>query len=754
MFSTEFAYTLEAAYREAANRKHAYFCIEHILFALLFDEAVCEVIENSGGDAETLKADLEEFFDTLVEKVKDDPGEKELSVEEITPIQTPAVQSVLQRAIIQMQVAGKDSVSGGEVLIQIFDEAESHGAYFLKKQGIEKVDIMNFVSQVSTKLPLIDNEDKQLVKSKSKNKNTKTKDSSLLEKFTENLTEQAKAEKLDPVIERDKEISRLIKILCRRQKNNPILIGEPGVGKTALASALAQKIISDEVPEILKNAEVYSLQVGSLIAGTKFRGEFENRLNGIVKELIRKENAILFIDEIHTIVGAGSTGSGSLDAANILKPALAEGKLRCVGSTTYEEYKKSIGKDRALTRRFSKLEIDEPTIEQTFNILKKLKSYYEDHHNVAYTDSALNAAAKLSSKYINDRFLPDKAIDVIDEAGAANSLLAKSKRKTKITEKEIREVVESISKVPVKDVNKDELVGLKNLEITLKSRVFSQDEALEAITKAIKRSRANLKEDTKPVGSFLFAGPTGVGKTELAKVLAETLAVPFHRFDMSEYMEKHTVSRLVGSPPGYVGYEEGGILTDLVRKKPYAVLLLDEIEKAHPDIFNILLQVMDTATLTDSHGKKADFRNVILIMTSNAGSEGSNSMGFGNAKSHSKRDDAIKKLFRPEFRNRLDEIIYFNPLGQDTIKQIVDKFILELDLQLLPKKVKLKLTEEARVYLAENGFNEELGARPMSRLIQKEIKDRLADEILFGKLKKGGNVLIDCKDSQIKFLFD
>ena len=750
MFSTEFAFTLEAAYREASNRKHNYFCVEHILFALLFDDSIVDLFNYFEVDVDLLKSDLENFFDNLVEKVSEKLDDNQEKDYEVSPVQTPSVQQLLQRAIVQMQLAGKNLVTGTEVLIQMFEEKESHAKYFLEKQGLTKLEVIKYVSLEQEQLPLFDNKNKQLIKSDLKKDNQKK---TPLNSFTENITEKASQKLLDPVVEREAEVDRMIKILARRQKNNPILIGEPGVGKTAMANALAQKIVSKQVPKSLEDAEVFSLEVGSLIAGTKYRGEFENRFKAIINDLHKRKNPILFIDEIHTIVGAGSTGTGSLDAANLLKPILSDGKIRCIGSTTFDEYKKHFEKDRALSRRFSKLEILEPSVDQSIKILNKLKSYYEEHHKVSFTPNAIKAAVELSAKYITDRFLPDKAIDVIDEAGASNSLLSANLRKEKITDREIKSVVEVITKVPIKDVSKDEGANLKNLELSLKTRVFGQDEAVLAVTRAIKRSRANLKDDKKPVGSFLLAGPTGVGKTELAKVLAETLGIHFHRFDMSEYMEKHSVSRLVGAPPGYVGYEEGGILTDLVRKEPYAVLLLDEIEKAHPDIFNILLQVMDTAVLTDSHGKKTDFRNVILMMTSNAGSDVSKAIGFGKSQKDAKRDEAIKKLFRPEFRNRLDEIIYFNSLPKIIIKQIADKFILELEVLLKDKRVKIILDDSAREYLADNGFSDELGARPMARLIQKEIKDKLADEILFGKLKKGGVVEIICKNNSLEFKF-
>ena len=741
MFSTEFTYTLESAYREATNKRHAYFCVEHILYSLLHDPEIQNIIVELGGDFSELKDTIEDYFDKDLEKIPDSSEIEKAEDLLQPPVQTLAVQNVLQRAIIQMQAAGKNIVTGKEVLIQIFDEEESYAAYYLKKQGLNKLEIIQYIS--SENLPLLDNDDKQLIKTGTQKSDKKTK---LLEKYTENLTLLARKKLLDPVIGRENELSRIIKILCRRQKNNPILIGEPGVGKTAMGNALAIKVIEDDVPEQLQNASIYSLEIGTLIAGTKYRGEFESRLKGIIKELTKLENSILFIDEIHTIIGAGATGSGSLDASNLLKPALSSGKIRCIGSTTFDEYKKSIEKDRAFSRRFSKVDIKEPNIEQTIKILEGLKNYYESHHDVVFTNKALEVATKLSAKYITDRFLPDKAIDILDEAGAANSLLTKEKRKKKIGEKEVENVISGITGVPVHSVVNKENDNLKSLAVKLQKKVFGQDEAVLSVSRAIKRSRARLQDERKPVGSFLFAGPTGVGKTELSRALAEVLGVPFHRFDMSEYMEKHAVARLVGAPPGYVGYEEGGLLTDLVRKEPYSVILLDEVEKAHFDIYNILLQVMDDASLTDSRGRKTDFQNAIIIMTTNAGSGASNAMGFGVSGSHSKRDQAIKRLFKPEFRNRLDDIIYFSALPQEVVLKVVDKFISKLQEQLKEKNIVLDITDSASQYLAKEGFNEELGARPMRRLIQKEIKDQLADEILFGKLSKGGKARIDFKD--------
>ena len=740
MFSPEFAYTLEAAYKEATQRGHDYFCLEHLLYAMISDPEVATAIKACGGNPEQLKEDLEKFFSTLLES-ESEKGQKS------EPIQTPAVQRVLQRAIMHMHSAGKDVVTGKEVLVQVFEEKDAHAVYFLSKQSISKFDLLDYISHGVSKYAPVVTETKKSSKENLSNE-------SLLETFALDLTEEARQGKLDPVIGREKELERILKVLCRRHKNNPLLLGDPGTGKTAMANALAQKLITNEVPESLQEASLYSINMGNLLAGTKFRGEFEQRLKQLVDELSKEKNSIIFIDEIHTIVGAGATGTGSMDAANILKPALAFGHIKCVGSSTHEEYKKNFEKDRALNRRFSVINIEEPSREVTLSILNGLKGKFEDHHNIRYSKQALKAAVDLSIRHINDRFLPDKAIDVLDEAGAANNLLPKNKRKKTIGEKEIEKVVSSIARVPVKSVSKNDIEALKDLEKNLKEKVFGQDLAVSAVAKAIKRNRAGLKTLEKPVGCFLFAGPTGVGKTELAKSLASVLSVPFHRFDMSEYMEKHAVARLIGAPPGYVGYEEGGLLIDLVRKHPYAVLLLDEIEKAHQDVFNILLQVMDDAHLTDTHGRQADFRNIIIIMTTNAGSEQSASMGFGKKGLQTDNSAAIKKIFKPEFRNRLDEIVQFNALPHEVVLKVVEKFISELSEQLKESKVDLIVTKEAKEYLAKKGFDSLMGARPMQRVIQKEIKDPLSDKILFAELKKGGKVKIELIDNMLSVLYE
>jgi ATP-dependent Clp protease ATP-binding subunit ClpA len=759
MFSTGLSYTLEAAVREAEQRKNAYFCLEHLLYALLFDMDIKELLVNCGADLDNLRKSLETFFDNDVEKVSGASVASE-TMTEVEPIQTPAVQRVLQQAIIHTHAAGKNLITSKDVLVSLFSEEESWAVYYLLDEGITKLDVTEYISHGVSKIQDEIEDDESDDDGTESDEYYQSADSDdfatesgskkkMLKRYCEELTSLARAGELDAVVGRDAEILRAIKILCRRQKNNPLFLGDPGVGKTAIAHGIALRIVNGEVPEQLENATLYSLDIGSLLAGTKYRGEFEERLKAVVKEISAIPKSIIFIDEIHTIVGAGSTGSGTMDAANLLKPALSSGKLRCIGSTTYEDYKKSFEKDRALSRRFSTIELVEPSIDETVEILEGNKKRFEEHHKVKYTGTAIRAAAELSAKYITDRRLPDKAIDVIDEAGAANSMLSGGKRKKSISAHDIEVIVSTIAKVPVTSVSGSDEEQLKHLEENLKLVVFGQDGAVTSVARAIKRKRANIGMEDKPVGCFLFAGPTGVGKTELAKQLANLLGVPFHRFDMSEYMEKHTVAKFIGSPPGYVGYDEGGQLTDLVRKQPYAVLLLDEIEKAHTDIFNILLQVMDTATLTDSQGKKADFRNIILIMTTNAGSDAARSLGFGRGESGGNRDTAIKNLFRPEFRNRLDETVNFGPLPQSVMEQIVEKNIKQLESQLKNKKITFSLSKNARAWLATNGFSADLGARPMARLIQKEIKDPLTDEILFGKLKAGGEVKIDLKDGKI-----
>jgi ATP-dependent Clp protease ATP-binding subunit ClpA len=742
LISSELHYLIEAAHKEALNRRHIYFCVEHLLYAVIHDTDCIKVISNVGGSIEKLKNDIEKFFDNEIEK--DTTANSKFEI-----YQTDSCVRVIQDALRQVHSSGKKEAKPIDILIAIFGEEESHASFFLLSQGVTKLDILNYISHGISKI----DDDNLVYSSDESNEDSKdsSKQKSPLEKYTENLTNLAKLGSLDPLIGREPEVNRAIRVLARRQKNNPLFIGDPGVGKTSIVNGIALKIVTGEVPEVLKDAQIYSLHVGALVAGTKFRGEFEERLRAIVKQL--GKDSILFIDEIHQVVGAGATGSGSMDAANLLKPALQSG-LRCIGSTTYEDYKKSFEKDRALSRRFSVIDVKEPSIPDTIDIIKGLLPHYEKFHSVKYTLGAIKSAATLSAKYINGRLLPDKAIDVIDEAGATNSILPVNKRKETISEKDIEQVVSLMAKVPIQSVSRDDALVLKNLESRLKKIVFGQDSAITSIVKAVKRSRATLTDERKPIGCFLFAGPTGVGKTELSKALASELGISFNRFDMSEYMEKHTVARLVGAPPGYVGYEEGGQLTDLIRKNPYCVLLLDEIEKAHPDIYNILLQVMDDARLTDSQGKESDFRNVILIMTTNAGSEKSSAVGFGSAVQNASRDEAIKRLFKPEFRNRLDEVIFFNPLPRETLRSIVEKFIEELNTQLSTKKVKLDIDESAINYLSEKGFDPVLGARPMKRLIQREIKDAITDELLFGKLIKGGTVKVTYPGEALKFEYN
>lgn len=741
MISRELEMAFSAAVREAKARRHEFFTLEHILYALLHDTTGSEILFHCGADIDRLKQQLEEFFEKRLEKLPEDV--------ERDPIQTLAVQRVLQRAILHVQGAEKQQVDAGDILAAMFHEENSHAVYFLKLQGVNRLDVLEYISHRVSKVGDYPHETPAQPGSGLAPRPQKApKKASALEKFTVNLVEKAAQGLIDPLIGRDSEILRTLQVLGRRTKNNPIFVGDPGVGKTAIAEGLALKIHQGEVPEGFQDVEIFALDMGALLAGTKFRGDFEARLKAVINELKEKPGAILFIDEIHTVVGAGATSGGSMDASNILKPVLASGGLRCIGSTTYEEYKNHFEKDRALSRRFQKIEISEPTVEETVQILRGLRSYYEKHHGVKYTAAALKAAAELSARHINDRYLPDKAIDVIDEAGASLRLKDHSRVRRVVHPKDIEEVVARMAKIPARTVSSSDQVRLKNLEDELRRKVFGQDQAIRALATAIKRSRAGLRAPDRPIGSFLLIGPTGVGKTEVAKQLAATLGVHFLRFDMSEYMEKHAVARLIGAPPGYIGFDQGGLLTDAIRKHPYCVLLMDEIEKAHPDLFSILLQVMDYATLTDNNGKKADFRNVILLMTSNAGARemSSPSIGFGKEKGTDERTakgmKAVEKLFSPEFRNRLDGIIAFSGLDLSIMERVVDKFIDELQWQLAEKKITLELGEAARAWLAEKGYDPAFGARPLARVIQTEIKDPLAEEILFGRLKNGGHVRI------------
>ncbi len=744
MITKELQATLNRAVDLAIGHRHEYLTLEHLLYSIIDDPIGKEVIRNCGGDLTALRLDLERFFGENLEQAP--------AGEERMPEQTAAFQRVLQHAVLQAQGSGQDQIDAGNILAALFAERHSNARFFLERQGVTRLDVLNYISHGISKIsPDTDpapggfedeEEDTAPVRDP-------------LAAFTVNLVKRAAEGGIDPLIGRMSEVERTIQVLCRRRKNNPIYVGDPGVGKTAIAEGLALKIHRNEVPDVLRDAEIYALDMGALLAGTKYRGEFEQRLKAVISALLKKKNVILFIDEIHTIVGAGAVSGGSMDASNILKPVLASGQLRCIGSTTYPEYKSSFERDRALARRFQKIEISETSVEDTIKILEGLKRYYEEHHGVRYTAPALRAASELAAKHINDRFLPDKAIDVVDEAGAAVKLLPKNSRPKTIRPKEIEIVVARMAKIPPKTVSVSDKERLQNLDTELRSVIFGQEHAITQMVRAIKLSRSGLGHPLKPIGSFLFSGPTGVGKTELAKQLAFALGVEFLRFDMSEYMEKHTVSRLIGAPPGYVGFDQGGLLTDAIHRTPYAVLVLDEIEKAHPDIYNILLQVMDHATLTDNNGKKADFRNVILIMTTNAGARdvSAEGIGFSKGASGSKGKGVIERTFSPEFRNRLDGWIAFNALDEAAVKMVVDKFIGEVQAQISEKKVLIEMSDRARAWLAEHGYDRLMGARPMARLIQSKIKEPLAEEILFGKLQAGGKVIIDEKDGELDLKF-
>ena len=743
MISKELEGTLKTALKEAQGRRHEYLCLEHLLYALLQDKDASRAIINCGGDIERLRKSLEEFFNGELETLPAGFDQE--------PQQTLSFHRVLQRAVIHAQSAERKEINGGNLLIAMFRESDSYAVYLLEEQGITRFDVVNYVSHGISKIST--GEDWPQSEQEHDDEEKPAQRVKPLQAFTVNLVNKAGQGSIDPLIGRDDEIERTIHVLCRRRKNNPIYVGDPGVGKTALAEGLALKIHRGEVPDALKDAVIYALDMGALLAGTKFRGDFEARLKGVLAGLSKQPNSILFIDEIHTVVGAGATSGGSMDASNILKPALASGELKCIGSTTYHDYKSYFERDRALARRFQKIEISEPSVDEAYKILQGLKPHYEKHHGVHYSTTALHAAVELSAKHINDRRLPDKAIDVIDEVGAAVKILPPEKRKKIIGPKDIEKIVAKIAKIPPRSVSTSDREQLQNLERDLKLTVFGQDVAVEMLASTIKLSRSGLGHPEKPIGCFLFSGPTGVGKTEMAKQLAHTMGIEFIRFDMSEYMEKHTVSRLIGAPPGYVGFDQGGLLTDAINKSPYAVLLLDEIEKAHPDLFNILLQVMDHATLTDNNGRKADFRNVILIMTTNAGAREMSGapLGFGAQSNVGKGKEAIEKMFSPEFRNRLDAMITFNSLSMEVIEKVVDKFIMELDQQLNEKKVFLHLTAKARRWFAERGYDPTFGARPMARLIQNEIKRVLADDILFGKLQNGGKVTVDENEGKLTF---
>ncbi len=741
MLNKELEHLLNDAFVVAKEKQHEFITVEHLLLMLTNDEVALSVLNACGVDIESLKTELNVFINQNTPLLV---GEEDRDTQP-----TLGFQRVLQRAFFNVQSSGKGEVTGDNLLVAIFSERDSHAVYLLNKQDIHRLDIVNYISHGISRLDDSVTSDQTQAEGSAQTAEAVTENA--LETFSVNLNQQAKDGKIDPLIGRDFEVERTIQTLCRRRKNNPLLVGEAGVGKTAIAEGLALKIIEDKVPDVLKGSVIYSLDLGSLVAGTKYRGDFEKRLKAVINQLKEEPNAILFIDEIHTIIGAGSASGGVMDASNLIKPVLASGEMRCIGSTTYQEYRGVFEKDRALARRFQKIDVVEPTVNETYLILKGLKSRFEEFHDVKYTQQALKNAAELAGRYINDRFMPDKAIDVIDEAGAKRRLLPENKRKKTIGVAEIEQIVAAIARIPENNVSSSDLQMLENLGKNLSRVVFGQDAAIKALDSAIKMARSGLGREDKPVGSFLFAGPTGVGKTEVCKQLAQIMGIELIRFDMSEYMERHTVSRLIGAPPGYVGFDQGGLLTEEVMKHPYSIVLLDEIEKAHPDVFNLLLQVMDHGTLTDSNGRKSDFRNVILIMTTNAGAEETSRAVIGfTHQDHSKDASAvIKKMFTPEFRNRLDATIYFDALDENIILNVVDKFLIELESQLEAKKVQLSITDDARKWLAKKGFDPKMGARPMARVIQDEIKQILADELLFGKLKSGGNVKLDVKDEKL-----
>ncbi len=739
MIAQELEVSLHMAFVDARQKRHEFITVEHLLLALLDNPTAAEVLRACGADIDELRKGLTQHIAEQTPRIAAD--------REVDTQPTLGFQRVIQRAILHVQSSGKKEVNGANVLVAIFGEKDSHAVYFLQQQGVTRLDVVNYISHGITKAPQphsgkAEQETDQEGEAQTSN--------SPLDNYTQNLNALALAGKIDPLIGRDRELERVIQTLCRRRKNNPLLVGEAGVGKTAIAEGLERRIFENSVPDLLAKCTVYALDMGALLAGTKYRGDFEQRLKAVLKQLVDNPNAILFIDEIHTVIGAGAASGGTLDASNLLKPALSTGQLKCIGATTYTEYRGVFEKDHALSRRFQKIDVVEPSIHETVEILKGLKTRFEAHHSVKYTSSALTTAAELSARYINDRHLPDKAIDVIDEAGAAQRIAPKSKQKKIIGKGEIEEIIAKIARIPPRSVSTDDRSALANLERDLKATVFGQDKAIEALGAAIKMARSGLGNPQKPIGNFLFSGPTGVGKTEVARQLAYCMGIELIRFDMSEYMERHAVSRLIGAPPGYVGFEQGGLMTEAITKKPYSVLLLDEIEKAHPDIFNILLQVMDHGTLTDNNGRKADFRNVVIIMTTNAGAESlaKNSMGFTVSKQAGDEMEAIKRMFTPEFRNRLDATISFRALDHDIIMRVVDKFLMQLEEQLQEKKVEAQFTDRLKEHLAKKGFDPLMGARPMARLIQDTVRRALADELLFGRLVQGGKVTIDVEDAE------
>ena len=745
MIAQELEVSLHMAFVEARQKRHEFITVEHLLLALVDNPSAADALRACGAKPDILRKDLGNF---IIEHTPTVSGEDDIDTQP-----TLGFQRVIQRAILHVQSSGKKEVNGANVLVAIYGEKDSHAVYFLQKQGVTRLDVVNYISHGISKVP----QQKAPAEGETETEAEQAQQAGPLEQYTINLNVLALQGKIDPLIGRDKELERVIQTLCRRRKNNPLLVGEAGVGKTAIAEGLARRIVEGDIPEILAKANVYALDMGSLLAGTKYRGDFEQRLKGVLKALQENPNAILFVDEIHTLIGAGAASGGTLDASNLLKPALSSGQLKCIGATTYTEFRGIFEKDSALSRRFQKIDVNEPSVAETIEILKGLKARFEAHHGIKYSATALTSAVELAARYITDRHLPDKAIDVIDEAGAAQRILPKSKQKKVISKTDIEEIVAKIARIPSQHVSLDDRGALKNLDRDLKAVVFGQDKAIDALAKAIKMARSGLGNPGKPIGSFLFSGPTGVGKTEVAKQLAYCLGIELTRFDMSEYMERHAVSRLIGAPPGYVGFDQGGLLTEAVTKKPYCVLLLDEIEKAHPDIYNILLQVMDHGTLTDNNGRKADFRNVVIIMTTNAGAADlqKSNMGFTNAKQSGDEMAEIKRLFTPEFRNRLDSTISFAPLDREVILRVVDKFLMQLEEQLHEKKVEAHFTEAVKGMLADKGFDPLMGARPMSRLIQDTIRSALADELLFGKLSSGGHVTVDLdKDGKIKLNFE
>ena len=739
MLSKELENSLNNAFKMARDHKHEFMTVEHLLLALLDNPSAADVLRACGANLERLRKELNEFLEetTPLLPTNDDRDTQP----------TLGFQRVLQRAVFHVQSSGKNEVTGANVLVAIFSEQESQAVYFLKKQSITRLEVVNFISHGISKI----SDDERTNPESTSEEDGEDKSQDPLTQFATNLNKLAKAGKIDPLIGRKHELERTIQVLCRRRKNNPLFVGEAGVGKTALAEGLAKKIVDGEVPEILANSTIYSLDLGALLAGTKYRGDFEKRLKAVITQIKREPGAIMFIDEIHTIIGAGAASGGAMDASNLIKPVLASGDLKCIGSTTYQEYRGIFEKDRALSRRFQKIDVTEPTVEESVQILDGLKSRFEDHHSVRYTRQAIRSAVELADRYINDRHLPDKAIDVIDEAGANQRMQVPSKRKRTIGVREIEEIVAKIARIPSKTVSTNDKEALRNLERDLKLVIFGQDQAVDGLASAIKLARAGLRNDEKPIGSFLFAGPTGVGKTEVTRQLAKIMGIELIRFDMSEYMERHTVSRLIGAPPGYVGFDQGGLLTEAINKHPHAVLLLDEIEKAHPDVFNLLLQVMDHGTLTDNNGRKADFRNVILVMTTNAGAELQQRASIGFAQQDHSTDamEAIKKMFSPEFRNRLDAIIQFKALTTEVITRVVDKFLFEFEAQLEEKGVTLDVDHEARTWLGMHGYDPQMGARPMARVIQESVKKPLAEELLFGKLAHGGHVRLTLRNDAL-----